>query len=263
VSQNISSHCSVLQARAEWDMPGLSEYPSFVQTFTDPILGELWLPIYIVSPLHMLEVLKAFGVKTEQLSDQEIEERRQLIYAIGDMAIRFRTAEANTLPMNFTEADVQLNRLETAVINLLTQWKNTATLHPALLKAMILSARRREPPIPLKQRRSFIRWSKIDAGTVLNNLLPVIRALKDPEIYHRAFSQPAGRKENERALLWEPLLDLLADFGIEKPDEHQALMVSVRALHLTIGIKPPNSDAVKKTVFDWRHEHYADPENKG
>jgi|SRR6516165_8181281 hypothetical protein len=95
----------------------LSEYPEYVEVFSDPVLGDLWLSPCIVAPQHMLEVLEAFGVKiSEGLSDLEVKEvkerRRQLIFAVEDVAIKFRVAEIAQPPMDFTAANKHLSGLK-------------------------------------------------------------------------------------------------------------------------------------------------------
>jgi hypothetical protein len=61
-----------------------------------------------------------------------------------------------------------------------------------------------------------------------------------------------SRKSLERTLLWEPLFGLMHDFGIEEFDKHQDLTRTVGALHLALGIGPPNKNLLKQVAFLWR-----------
>ena len=112
--------------------------------------------------------------------------------------------------------------------------------------------------LPAEMRKKYRRipWKRIDLVSPLtNNVLPLIRALRDPEIYRAAFSQPPmadSHKALTRALLWEPLLNLMEDFQQIDLGEHQPLIDTIRSLHLALGIEPPDGSAVRQTVSAWR-----------
>ena len=76
-----------------------------------------------------------------------------------------------------------------------------------------------------------------------------------------ATGQPS-QKRPERELLWEPMFDLLNQFGFRALDfnKHQPLMRTVKALHLTIGIDPPDTNLFKQAIRDWRKK---EAEGKG
>jgi hypothetical protein len=105
---------------------------------------------------------------------------------------------------------------------------------------------------PSKRPGHKFNLRKIDPTLVLLNLLPVIQALQDPKFYDRAYSQPVGRKQLQRAMLWEPLLDLLVQFGVENFNAHRPLIATIRSLHLACGIDPPDGIAVRQTVSAWK-----------
>src|SRR5258708_30256727 len=97
---------------------------------------------------------------------------------------------------------------------------------------------------PKERRYQTFEFDNINPGPALEKLQPVIRTLRSQEIYSRAFSRPPGRKSLQRALLWEPLFDLMRDFKIEDFSKHQVLIDTIRALHLACKIELPDPVAV-------------------
>jgi hypothetical protein len=224
------------------------DMPEWLAALRDPILGDVRLsPNKILAPEHIPDVLKAFG-------PQHPPARRWIVNAIDQMAIKLWFASQHKAPKKFAAANADLKRLENATRNLLTLWAKASTYYPAMMKAMILM-------VPPKQRRHHgstelggrrFDFNDINPGPALAKLQPVIRALRSQEIYSRAFSRPASRKSLERALLWEPLFDLMRDFKIDDFSKHQALIDTIRALHLACKIEPPDPVAVRVALNAWR-----------
>ena len=212
----------------------------------DRTISEWRLSPCVVASKHIPDVLKAFGPR-------EPPARRRIVSKLDDMAVNYWFASRHRPPVAFTAADDKLDRLETSIRNTLSLWKEvTEDVTPqAIFMAQFLR-------LPAERRKTYRRvpWKQIDpVSRLTNNALPLIRALRDPEIYRAAFSQPPtadSHKHLTRALLWEPLLDLMNDFGQLDFAEHQPLIDTVRSLHLALGIDPPDGRAVRQTVSAWR-----------
>jgi hypothetical protein len=216
------------------------DMPEWLAALRDPILGDLRLSPFIVAPEHIPDVLKAFG-------ELHPPARRWIVIALDEMAIKLSFARKHKAPAKFALADDHLEKLESAATKLLSLWRETSPYYEALLRASMLM-------VPAKERREHaFDFNNIDPGTAVAKLLPVIRALRRPEVYARANSQPSSsHKALERALLWEPLFDLLHDFNIDDFGRHQPLSETIRALHLGCGVRPPEAVAVRQAVRDWR-----------
>jgi hypothetical protein len=222
--------------------------PKWLAALRDPVLGDLRLsPKEIVAPKHIPKVLKAFG-------RQHPPARRRIVIALDQMAIELWVAGKYKPPEKFATANADLKRLENATRNLRALWSKASPYYPALKQAMIFTV----PPKERRHHRSIERrhrrfdFNNINPGPALERLLPVIRALRSQEIYSRAFSRRPSRKSLERALLWEPLFDLMRDFKIEDFSKHQALIDTIRALHLACKIMPPDPVAVRVALNAWR-----------
>jgi hypothetical protein len=202
-----------------------------------------WMSPCVVVPKHIPGVLKAFGPR-------EPPARRRIVGKLDDMAINYWFASKHEPPVAFTAASDQLDRIATSIVNTLSLWKQLAPLHPAIFMAQFLR-------LPAKERKNYdhIAWEALDPVAPLTNVLPLIKALRDQDIYRAAFSQPPtadSHKHLTRALLWEPLLHLMNDFGQLDFAEHQPLIDTIRSLHLALGIEPPDGRAVRQTVSAWR-----------
>ena len=80
-----------------------------------------------------------------------------------------------------------------------------------------------------------------------------MRALRNPNVYRDATTGQPSQKKPERELLWEKLFMVLSQFGLRAPfNQHQPLMRTVKELHLTIGIDPPDANLFKQAIRDWR-----------
>jgi hypothetical protein len=221
------------------DVPS-EQLPDWLAALRHPSLGDLHLTPKIIAPEHIPDVLKAFG-------EQSPSARRRIVLALDEMAIELWVARKHMPPKKFAAADDDLRSLESAVRKLRGRWSKMNPYYQALLNAMFLM-------VPPKERRNRIfEFSDINLGPVLEKLLPVIEALRRPDIYFRAFSQPPrGRKGLERAHLWEPLFGLMQEFRIEKFSKHQPLIDTIRALHRVCKIKAPDPVAVRVAHSAWR-----------
>jgi hypothetical protein len=203
-----------------------------------------WMSPCVVAPEHIPDVLKAFGLR-------EPPARRRIVSKLDDMAANYWFASRHEPPVAFTDADAKLDRLETSIRNTISLWKEVTHLHQAIFMAQFLR-------LPAERRKKYRRipWKRIDpVSRLINNAVPLIKALRDPEIYRAAFSQPPladSHKALTRALLWEPLLDLMKVFKQLNFAEHQPLIDTIRSLHLALGIEPPDGSAVRQTVSAWR-----------
>ena len=211
----------------------------------DRTISEWRLSPCVVAPKHIPDVLKAFGPR-------EPPARRRIVSKLDDMAVNYWFASRHQPPVAFAAADDKLDRLETSIRNTLSLWKEvTEEVTPqAIFMAQFLR-------LPAKERKNYdhIAWEALDPVSPLTNVLPLIKALRDQDIYRAAFSQPPtadSHKHLTRALLWEPLLDLMKGFGQLDFAEHQPLIDTIRSLHLALGIEPPDGRAVRQTVSAWR-----------
>lgn len=152
--------------------------------------------------------------------------------------------------MKFARADPLFARLERATVNLQSLWAEATPFHRGLRFTKMIITRSSEA-------RSNSALDDTDLAAVLADLLRVIRAVRDPEMYMSVFSHQgtSSRKSVERAVLWEPLLDLMERHDIQNFSQHQPLIGTVRALHRACGITPPDPGAVRQTVNSWRKRY--------
>ena len=194
----------------------------------------------IVAPEHIAAVLKAFG-------QQHPTDLEHIVDNLDGMAATIKWAREHRPPMKFGAADLFLARLENATVNLQSLWAIANPFHRALSKALLITLK--------EEKRLKELYGEIDPTTVRERLLRSVRALRKEDIYANAFLQPGGRKRVERALLWEPLFDLMNDFNIKDFSRYQPLIVTVRSLHLACGIAPPEAGAVRQAVLSWNKMH--------
>lgn len=215
--------------------------PDWLVALRHPTQGDLKLSPYVRAPDHIADVLIAFGPRLPA-------DLRKIVLALDEMAIRYMPARKSK-PMKFAAADDLLAPLETSFAKSLKLWEQAGLLHPVLLRSRVHVT-------PSKERRTTLfNWREMDPSLTLKNALLAVRAARDPSVYRAATDQPApkdSQKLLERALLWEPLFDLMNQFGVRDFSEHQPLMRTVKALHLAIGIAPPNANAFKQAIGAWR-----------
>ena len=197
-------------------------------------------PRYIKAPERFPHILKAFG----PLSPHDFQ---RAVLAIDEIVTGYKSARTRKPPMKFNEADKLLAPIENYFRKSLTAWERATRLHQAMLNALIITAP------PYQRSTTEFDWEKIDPASTLKNALLGVRALRNRNIYRDATGQPS-QKRPERELLWEPLFGLLNQFGFRALDfnKHQPLMRTVKELHLTIGIDPPDANLFKQAIRDWR-----------
>lgn len=79
--------------------------------------------------------------------------------------------------------------------------------------------------------------------------------LRDLDNYYRLLGRrvvDSRKRSLERTLLWEPLFNLMHEFGIEDFSEYQDQVQTIRSLHLALGIAPPGDNYLKQVAFLWR-----------
>jgi hypothetical protein len=217
-----------------------NETPEWLAALRDPIKGDLKLSSFIRAPKHVPDVLKAFG---EQLPP----DRRRIVAAFDRMATNLWFAREYKPTLSSKEANERIERIVAAGKNL----RNN--LHSELRFAISWANVMKQP---VEARDEVVEAMHIPDATFDVGLMFIIAGaeelLRNPEAYRAVFWQPPGTERHKslvRVLLWEPLLDMLADFKIEKFDEHQPLISTIRSLHLACGIEPPNDGAVRQVVL--------------
>jgi hypothetical protein len=201
------------------------------------VVGGVTLSPYIKpeNAPDIARVLKGFGPR----SPPDIE---QIILALDDMAMSIWGARKRKPPMKFEDAKKLLAPLEARIGEVLTALERAAPLHQAIYRARMAAK-------TTKERRELVALAP-----AANDVLLAVRILRDPNGYRGAYDQPDGQKYPERALIWEPLFGLMNQFGLRERDfrKHQPLMTTVKALHRVVGIDPPDENAFKATIRDWR-----------
>jgi len=221
------------------DQPN-KEIPDWLAELRDPTLGDLKLSSFIRAPEHIPDVLKAFH-------EQRPADRRRIVVALDRMATNLWFASEYKPELSFTETRERLERIVAAGKNL----RNN--LHSELRFAISWANVMKQP---VEARDGVVEAMHIPDATFDVGLMFIIAGaeelLRNPEAYRAVFWQPPGTERHKslvRVLLWEPLLDLLNDFQIEDFDEHQHLIVTIRALHVACGIEPRNDGAVRQVVL--------------
>ena len=199
------------------------------------------------APDHIPEVLQGFGPRHPPA-------RRWIIIKIDTMADDHWYARNHEPVFGLQEAKVHFRSTASAAKNLLNKLRELQVRHAIL---MANAERRRTNNGP-----KWLRDMDLDAGTPFDAIDLALKfieegaeeILRDPDIYYRPLGRRVvdSRKRLERALLWEPLLDLMHDFGIEDFDEYQDLIKTVRSLHLAVGIDPPDQNYLNQVAFLWR-----------
>jgi hypothetical protein len=219
------------------------ETPDWLAALRDPTLGDLKLSSFIDAPEHIPDVLKAVG-------EQRPPDRRRMVIAVDRMATNLWFASEYKPTLSFKEACERLKRISKAGKNLRNNMH--AELRFAISWANVLKQ-------PIEARDQVIEAMHIPDATFDVGLMFLIEGaeelLRNPETYRAVFWQPPGTRSQKRlvrALLWEPLFDLLNDFKIEDFDEHQPLIVTVRSLHRACGIAPPIETSVRQAASAWR-----------
>jgi hypothetical protein len=199
-------------------------------------------------PDQIPEVLKGFGSQHAPIC-------RRIVIKLDTMAGKYWLARSHEPLFGLQEAKTHFSSIFSAAKNLLNKLPDLEVRHAILMAMHKLQREHRGP--------NWLLNMDLSVTTPLDNIdlaLEFIRIgseeiLHDPDLYYRPLGQPPvvdGRKSFERALLWEPLFDLMHEFGIKDLSQHQDLIQTVRSLHLAIGIDPPNSNHLKQVTREWR-----------
>ncbi|MHC4049918.1 hypothetical protein [Bradyrhizobium sp. 25ACV] len=230
-----------------------TELPDWLAALRDPIRGDLELSSFIRAPERIPKVLKAFGEPSPA-------DRRRIVVALDHMAKTHALAREYEPTLSFTETRKRLSRIVKA-------GKSIQKDMHAELRFAIFWAHLMEVPIkggdwevPVGDRDAFPETLYTHDATFDASLMLIIagaeKLLSNKQNYRAVLWQPPGKQDHKaltRALLWEPLLNLLVEFKIEDFDQHQDLIDTIRSLHLACGIEPPLETSVRQTVYDRRN----------
>jgi hypothetical protein len=197
------------------------ETSDWLAALRDPTLGDLKLSSFIRAPEHIPGVLKAFGERSSA-------DRRRIVAALDLMAKTHALAREYEPTLSFTETRNRLSRIVKAGKSI--QRDMHAELRFAIFWAnlMEMPIKDRDWKVPIGDRDAFAETLYSHDATFDVSLMFIIagaeKLLNNMENYRAVLWQLPGKQRHKaltRALLWEPLLDLLTEFKIENLDEHQ------------------------------------------
>jgi hypothetical protein len=196
-------------------------------------------------PDRIPEVLEGFGPRHPPA-------RRYIVLRIDKMADDHWFARTHEPAFGLQEAKVHFASTISMAKNGLNKLRD-----PRVRRAILMANAKRKRT---NQGPKWLLDMDLDAGTPLDAIDIAFKfieegaeeVLRDPDIYYRLLGRRVAdsRKGLERSLLWEPLLDLMHDFGIEDRGKYQNLIQTVRSLHLALGIDPPDANLLKQVAFD-------------
>jgi hypothetical protein len=229
-------------------MPDKTVYmPDWLAALRCPICDDVRLSHAWKAPDRIPEILEGFGPRHPPA-------RRWIVIKLDTMAYDISYACAHEPAFGVQEAKVQFASTASAAANLLNKLRE-----PQVRRAILMAIAKRQRT---NQGPKWLLDMDLDAGTPLDEIDLALKfieegaeeVLRDPDIYYRPLGRRVAesRKGLERILLWEPLLGLMHDFGIEEFDKHQPLIQTVRSLHLALGIGLPDANRLKQVAFLWR-----------
>lgn len=237
-------------------MPDETVYmPDWLAALRCPISGDVKLSRHAwKAPDQIPEMLKGFG-------RQHPPARRYIVLKIDRMADDHWFARNHKPAFGLQKAKVHFGSTASAAKDLLNKLRE-----PQVRRAILMAVRGKQI------RRDGSKWllnMDLLAETPLDAIdlaLEFIRegaeeVFREPDIYFRPLGRRLAnsRKRIERSLLWDPLFDLIRDFGIEDFDQHQPLIRTIRSLHLALGIDPPDANLLKQVSFLWRKRRLNSP----
>jgi hypothetical protein len=197
------------------------------------------------APDHIPEVLEGFGPRHPPA-------RRYIVLRIDSMADDHWFARNHEPGFGLQEAKVHFASTVRMAKNGLNKLRDPR-------RAIVMANAKRQRT---NQGPKWLLDMDLDAGTPLDAIDIAFKlieegaeeVLRDPDIYYRPFGRRVAdsRKNLERTLLWEPLLGLMHDFGIEDFGKYQDLIQTVRSLNLALGIDPPDANLLKQVAFHWK-----------
>ena len=230
-------------------MPDQTVYmPDWLAALRCPICDDVRLSRAWKAPDHIPEVLEGFGPRHPPAG-------RWIVIKIDTMADNHWWARKHEPVFGLQEAKRHFASTASMAKNGLNRLREPQ-VRRAILMAMLKRQRTKQGP-------KWLLDMDLGAATPLDTIdlaLEFVRegaeeVSRDPNHYYAPLGQPPvsdRRKGLERTLLWEPLLDLMQDFGIEDFGKYQSLIQTVRSLHLALGIDPPDDNYLKQVAFLWR-----------
>jgi hypothetical protein len=222
--------------------------PEWLATLHCPICGDVNLSRVWKRPDYLASVLGGFGPRHPPA-------RRWIVLTLDTMAINHWLARQNEPAFNVQDGKEHFAATSKAARKLLNKLREPQ-VRRAILMAMVKCQRERRGP-------KWVQDMDLHTGGPLHAIDVVLEfigegaeeVLRNPDLYYAMLCQPPivdSRKSLESALIWNPLLDLMHDFGIENFSRYQDLTQTVRSLHFALGIDPPNTNRLKQVVFGWR-----------
>jgi hypothetical protein len=230
-------------------MPHETVYmPEWLAALRCPICDGVRLSHAWKAPDHIPEVLEGFGPRHPPA-------RRWIVIEIDTMADDHWCARKHEPVFGLQEAKRHFASTVSMAKNGLDKLRE-----PQVRRAIVMAMHKRQRT---KRGPKWLLDMDLSAATPLDEIdlaFEFIRQgaeeiLRDPDLYFAPQGQPPvvnSRKSLERTLLWEPLLDLMHDFGIEDFGKYQHLIQTVRSLHLALGIDPPDANLLKQVAFRWK-----------
>jgi hypothetical protein len=221
--------------------------PAWLAALHCPICGDVKLSRAWKAADHIPEVVEGFGPRHPPA-------RRWIVIKLDTMAGKYWLARSHEPMLGLQQAKTHFSSISRAAKNLLNKLPELE-VRRAILMAMHKLQRENRGP-------NWLLNMDFDVTTPLDNIdlaLEFIRIgsekiSRDPDQYFALFGRRTVRKSRglERILLWEPLFDLMHDFGIEDLRQYQDQIKTVRSLHLALGIDPPDSNRLKQVAYRWR-----------
>ncbi|OKO70133.1 hypothetical protein AC629_40725 [Bradyrhizobium sp. NAS80.1] len=225
-----------------------SDMPDWLAALRCPMYGDVKLSHAWKASVHIPEILEGFGPRHPPA-------RRWIVIKIDKMAIDLWVARKRQPAFGVQEAKENFASTAKAAKNLFNKLREPQVRH-----AIVMANAKRQ------RTKSGPKWlSDMDLGvaTPLDEIDLALEFVKegaeevfrDPDIYYRVFGRrlaDSRKKSLERTLLWEPLFDLMYEFGIEDLSEYQELTKTVGSLHRALGIDSPNTNLLRQVTSLWR-----------
>jgi hypothetical protein len=227
-------------------MPDETVYmPDWLAALRCPISDDVRLSHAWIAPDRIPKVLEGFGPRHPPA-------RRWIVIKIDKMADDHWFARNHEPAFGLQEAKVHFASTVSMAKNGLNKLRE-----PQVRRAIVMAMHKRQRT---NQGPKWLLDMDLSAATPLDEIDLAFKfieegaeeVLRDPDIYYRLSGRRVAdsRKGLERSLLWEPLLDLMHEFGIEDFGKYQDLIQTVRSLHLALGIDPPDANLLKQVAFD-------------
>lgn len=229
-------------------MPDETVYmPEWLAALRCPICGDVRLLPAWKAPDYIPQVLEGFGPRHPPA-------RRWIVIELDTMADSLWHARSHEPAFSVQEAKRHFASIISMAKNGLDKLRD-----PQVRRAILMANAKRQRA---ERGPKWLLDTDLSATSPLDDIDHAFEfmrggaeeVLRDLDTYYRPLGRRVvdSRKRLERALLWEPLFDLMHHFGIEDFDKHQPLIQTVRSLHLALGIGPPDANLLKQVIFLWR-----------